>query len=72
VEENASPYSPEIQVAYNNFARGGRKPRIACIDQQPVFTQLMTPAHFETEKSRCRTSWPVTEIRRKGTAGSSA
>ncbi len=52
IEEKAAAYSSEIQVAYNNFAKGGKKPRIACIDQQPVFTQLGTPARFENQKSQ--------------------
>lgn len=36
----------DLNVAYNNFARGGRKPIIACTSQQAVFTQLLTPARF--------------------------
>jgi predicted ATPase len=39
-------FSHEIQVQYNNFARGGIKPKIPCTDQQAVFTQLETPARF--------------------------
>jgi predicted ATPase len=46
VVEPASPYGNEIQVAYNNFAKGGKKPRISCTDQQAVFTQLATPSRF--------------------------
>jgi len=42
----AHGYSHEIQVQYNNFARGGRKPQIPCTDQQAIFTQLETPARF--------------------------
>lgn len=48
----ASRYSHEIQVAYNNFSRGGRKPRIPCTDQQAVFTQLATPARFGQPMAR--------------------
>lgn len=36
-----------MSVAYNNFARGGKKPHITCVDQQAMFTQLLTPARFE-------------------------
>ncbi len=57
VEETASAYSPEIQVAYNNFARG-KKPRIACIDQQAVFTQLTTPARFSKQHEKSQTTIP--------------
>lgn len=42
----ADRYSHEIQVQYNNFARGGVKPKIPCSDQQAVLTQLGTPARF--------------------------
>lgn len=46
VVEPATGYGNQIQVQYNNFARGGVKPRIACTDQRAVFTQLETPARF--------------------------
>ena len=52
VVEPASPYGNEIQVAYNNFARGGKKPRLSCIDQQAVFTQIATPARFAANHKR--------------------
>jgi predicted ATPase len=48
----ADPFTHEIQVQYNNFARGGTKPRVACSDQQAVFTQLDTPARFSTPKAQ--------------------
>ena len=37
----------DIRVAYNNFARGGRKPQVACIDQMAVLVQLESSARFE-------------------------
>ncbi len=46
IAEPARPGGNEISIAYNNFARGGKKPRILGIDQQPVFTQLTTPTRF--------------------------
>jgi predicted ATPase len=46
VVEPANEFSHELQVQYNNFARGGVKPKIPCNDQQAVFTQLETPARF--------------------------
>ncbi len=57
VEETASAYSPEIQVAYHNFARG-KKPRLACIDQQALFTQLITPARFAKHNEKSQTTIP--------------
>jgi hypothetical protein len=46
IERHASPDHHEIQVAYNNFARGGPRPRVKCTDLQLVLTQLGTPARF--------------------------
>ncbi len=50
VVEKASPDNHEVQVAYTKFgkgsAKGGKRPRISCVDQQAVFTQLATPARF--------------------------
>jgi predicted ATPase len=46
IVEPGHAFSHEVQVQYNNFARGGKKPRIPCSDQQAVFTQLQTPARF--------------------------
>ena len=36
----------DIWVAYNNFARGGRKPQVVCIDQMAVLVQLQSSARF--------------------------
>lgn len=44
----------EVMVAYNNFARGGRKPRIACSNQRAILTQLDTPSRFANEESKER------------------
>ena len=37
----------DIRVAYNNFARGGKKPKVVCIDQMAVLVQLQSSARFE-------------------------
>lgn len=34
-------------VSYNNFSRGGVKPRIPCTSQMAIFRQLETPARFD-------------------------
>lgn len=47
IDAPAHSHGSEVSVAYNNFARGRTKPHIACIDQQAMFTQLLTPARFE-------------------------
>lgn len=36
----------DVQVAYNNFAKGRNKPHITCSDQMAIFTQLDSPATF--------------------------
>lgn len=46
VQHQKDNHSGSINVAYNNFLKGGTKPHIACTDQQAVFTQLITPARF--------------------------
>jgi predicted ATPase len=52
VWEAARPGGTEMQVWYNNFARGGQKPRLPAIDQQPVFTQLTTPTRLLSKKQK--------------------
>jgi ABC-type branched-subunit amino acid transport system ATPase component len=37
----------DLRVAYNNFARGGKKPLVTCHDQMAVLRQLMSAARFE-------------------------
>jgi hypothetical protein len=37
----------DLRVAYNNFARGGKKPQVTCTDQQAVLVQLQSAARFE-------------------------
>ena len=47
IDAPAAAHGSEVSVAYNNFARSRLKPHIACVDQQAMFTQLLTPARFE-------------------------
>lgn len=37
----------DVRVAYNNFARGGKKPQLTCTDQMAVLVQLQSSARFE-------------------------
>ena len=46
--------STDIQVEYNNFARGGKKPQITCSDQQGIFTQLASAARFSDGHSKAK------------------
>lgn len=55
IKEAADGYSREVQVAFNNFSKGGIKPTIPCSDRQAIFTQLDIPsrfAHSASKKSR--------------------
>ncbi len=45
VVEPAKEFSHEVTVGYDRFAPG-RRPQIACSDQQAIFSQLGTPARF--------------------------
>ena len=48
----------DMRVAYNNFARGGRKPQIYCTDQVAVLDQLHSAARFETGHKTAQTVIP--------------
>ncbi len=49
----------DMFVAYNNFARGGRKPQIMCNDQMAVLCQLMTSARFESGHKKAQQDIPA-------------
>jgi energy-coupling factor transporter ATP-binding protein EcfA2 len=57
VADPASNHGREMQVEYNTFSRG-RRPRIPCVDEQPVFTQLTTPARFSAGHDRAQRDIP--------------
>lgn len=48
----------DVGVAYNNFARGGRKPHVTCSDQTAIYTQLTSPATFEAGHAESRRRIP--------------
>ncbi|MCE7985686.1 MAG: ATP-binding protein [Caldilinea sp. CFX5] len=52
IKHSAEAHSREVQVAYNNFARGGKKPTIPCTDRQAIFTQLEIPSRFNEGPAR--------------------
>lgn len=54
VVEPARTHGREMIVEYNNFSRGKNKPQITCVDEQPVFMQLETPARFGATHERSR------------------
>lgn len=48
-----------LQVSYNNFKRGGKKPTIDCVDDRPVFTQLVSPARFDRQHDEAQATIPA-------------
>lgn len=44
----------DIRVAYNNFARGGRKPQVTCTDQMAVLLQLQSSARFGPRQKKAQ------------------
>lgn len=52
-----------IRVAYNNFARGGRKPQVACTDQMAVLLQLQSSARFEGSGTKAHRTIPSVATR---------
>lgn len=49
----------DVNVAYNNFSRGGYKPHLRCSDQLPIFTQLTSPASFAADQKQSREKIPA-------------
>lgn len=56
----ADPMSTDVRVAYNNFARGGRKPQITCTDQIAVLEQLNSSARFAKGHRHAQKEIPAT------------
>ena len=53
----------DMYVAYNNFARGGKKPQILCSDQTAVLCQLMSSARFFGGHKKAQKEIPSTTHR---------
>ena len=51
--------SGDMQVAYNNFVIGGRKPRLTCSDQTAVLCQFMSSARFESGHKKAQNVIPT-------------
>lgn len=63
IEQPAKGNSNDVRVAYNNFARGGKKPQLTCTDQLAIFTQLGSSARFEGGHQKAQAVIPeVTEV----------
>ena len=62
IEQKSSGLGTDVRVAYNNFARGGRKPQISCTDQIAILNQLASSAMFETGHKKAQHEIPrITE-----------
>ena len=48
----------DVFVAYNNFARGGKKPSTVCSSQMAIFTQLLSDIRFRPENKKSRRTIP--------------
>ncbi len=58
LDQPSSGASSDAGVAYNNFARGGKKPRITVSDQMAVFTQLDSPASLRPDHKQAQEEIP--------------
>lgn len=58
IKEPARGPSHDVQVAYDNFSRGGKKPLVTCTDQQLVMLQLQSAARFATGQNKAAETIP--------------
>jgi predicted ATPase len=59
LDQPSSGRGTDCGVAYNNFAKGGKKPHVTCSDQQAIFTQLTSPATFDAAHKLSRVRIPT-------------
>ena len=59
VHSPADGFAHTVEVQYNNFSRGGKKPRIPASDEQSVLSQLTTPARFAAGHNRAQEVIPA-------------
>lgn len=60
IEQKSSGLGTDVRVAYNNFARGGKKPQVSCTDQIAILNQLASSAIFETGHKKAQNEIPKT------------
>lgn len=58
LDQPSGQQGTDVGVAYNNFAKGGKKPHVICSDQAAIFTQLTTPAAFDAAHKMSRERIP--------------
>jgi len=59
IESVSQGVSYDVRVAYNNFARGGRKPQLTCTDQIAIMCQLESSAKFEDGHKKAQKEIPL-------------
>lgn len=60
IEQASIGLSSDVRVAYNNFARGGKKPQVSCTDQIAIMNQLASSAIFESGHKKAQQEIPNT------------
>lgn len=60
IEQPSTGLGSDVRVAYNNFARGGKKPQISCTDQIAIMNQLASSAMFESGHKKAQQEIPTT------------
>lgn len=60
IEQKSVGLGTDVRVAYNNFARGGKKPQISCTDQIAILNQLASSAMFESGHKKAQSEIPKT------------
>lgn len=63
IEQASTGLSTDVKVAYNNFARGGKKPQVNCTDQIAIMNQLASSAMFESGHQKSQKEIPETTIK---------
>lgn len=58
IEQASHGLGTDVRVAYNNFARGGKKPQVHCIDQIAIMCQLASSARFESGHKKSQSDIP--------------
>lgn len=69
VHAPAGEFGHMLEVQYNNFSRGGKKPRIPATDEQSILSQLTTPARFGAGHTKAQDIIPVIVERLRSALG---
>ncbi|EKF9565612.1 AAA family ATPase [Vibrio cholerae] len=59
IAQSSSGLGTDVRIAYNNFARGGKKPQVPGTDQITVLSQLVSSAMFESGHKKAQKEIPM-------------